>query len=266
MELWPAIDLMDGRFVRLAKGDFATSTDFGDPLVAARAMVVAGAQRLHVVDLDAARTGDPLNRATVLELAKTLDVPLQVGGGIRDRRTVEDLLEAGVARVVVGTLSIEDPDLVRSLAEEHPGQILIGLDYERVPAALSSKRPDPREGTSLDDTAEAVSIAVRGWVKHTGQTFEEVMSRYLEAPIAGTVVTDISRDGVLSGPDLKGLSELLDWCPFPVVASGGVRSTADLSALSALDAGGQRLSGAIVGRALAEGHMTMAEAVAACKR
>jgi len=266
MELWPAIDLMDGRFVRLAKGDFSTSTDFGDPLVAARAMVAAGAERLHIVDLDAARTGDPLNRATVFELARTLDVPLQVGGGLRDRSAVENLLEAGVARVVVGTLSIEDPDLVRSLAEEHPNQILIGLDYERLSAPQFAQRSATSKDTSLDDTPEAVSIAVRGWVKHTGQSFEEVMSKYLDAPIAGTVVTDISRDGVLRGPDLEGLSELLGWCSFPVVASGGVRSTSDLSALSALDVGGQRLSGAIVGRALAEGHMTMAEAVAACKR
>jgi phosphoribosylformimino-5-aminoimidazole carboxamide ribotide isomerase len=192
-----------------------------------------------VVDLDAARTGEPVNRAVVAAVAAAVDVPVQSSGGVRDEDAATALLDAGVARVVVGTAAVEDPDLVARLAAAHPGRVAVGLDT--------------RSG----------EVAVRGWTEGSGIPLADVVPRVAELGAAALVVTDIARDGTLTGPALDGLAAVLAATPVPVVASGGVGTLEELRALATLDAGGRCLAGAIVGTALYEGRFTVAEAVAA---
>jgi len=238
MDLYPAIDLRDGKCVRLYQGDYAKETVYADdPVEQARAFVAAGATWIHVVDLDAARTGDPVNRSVIAEIACAIDVPVQTGGGIRDEAAVEALLEAGVRRVVLGTAALEQPALVRRLATRYP--VAVGLD------------------------ARGREVAVRGWEKGSGRDLLDVAVEFADAGVEALVVTEIARDGTLAGPDLMGLAEMLDATALPVIASGGVGSLADLEALAGLVASGRTLSGAIVGRAVYEGAFTVAEALAA---
>jgi len=238
MDLYPAIDLRDGKCVRLYQGDYAKETVYADdPVEQARTFVAAGATWIHVVDLDAARTGDPVNRSVIAEIACAIDVPVQTGGGIRDEAAVEALLEAGVRRVVLGTAALEQPALVRRLATRYP--VAVGLD------------------------ARGREVAVRGWEKGSGRDLLDVAAEFADAGVEALVVTEIARDGTLAGPDLMGLAEMLDATALPVIASGGVGSLADLEALAGLVASGRTLSGAIVGRAVYEGAFTVAEALAA---
>jgi phosphoribosylformimino-5-aminoimidazole carboxamide ribotide isomerase len=240
LDLYPAIDLRGGRCVRLHQGDFARETVYGDdPVAVARRFVADGAPWLHVVDLDAARTGEPVNRAVVAAVAAAVDVPVQSSGGVRDEDAATALLDAGVTRVVVGTAAVEDPDLVARLAAAHPGRVAVGLDT--------------RSG----------EVAVRGWTEGSGIPLADVVPRVAELGAAALVVTDIARDGTLTGPALDGLAAVLAATPVPVVASGGVGTLEELRALATLDAGGRCLAGAIVGTALYEGRFTVAEAVAA---
>jgi phosphoribosylformimino-5-aminoimidazole carboxamide ribotide isomerase len=240
LDLYPAIDLRGGRCVRLHQGDFARETVYGDdPVAVARRFVADGAPWLHVVDLDAARTGEPVNRAVVAAVAAAVDVPVQSSGGVRDEDAATALLDAGVTRVVVGTAAVEDPDLVARLAAAHPGRVAVGLDT--------------RSG----------EVAVRGWTEGSGIPLADVVPRVAELGAAALVVTDIARDGTLTGTALDGLAAVLAATPVPVVASGGVGTLEELRALATLDAGGRRLAGAIVGTALYEGRFTVAEAVAA---
>src|SRR5690606_33836525 len=208
-ELYPAIDLRGGRCVRLLQGDCGRETVYGDdPVAQARAFVAGGARWLHVVDLDAARTGTPANRDVVAAIAAAVDVPVQAGGGVRDDAAADALLAAGVRRVVVGTAALEDPDWVRRLAARHPGRVAVGLD------------------------ARGREAAVRGWTEGSGQDLVEVARRFDDAGVAALVVTEIGRDGTLAGPDLDQLAAVLAATRLDVVASGGVGSLDDLRALA----------------------------------
>jgi phosphoribosylformimino-5-aminoimidazole carboxamide ribotide isomerase len=239
MDLFPAIDLRDGRCVRLYQGDYAQETVYADdPVAQAQAFAAEGARWVHVVDLDAARTGDPHNREVVAAIAAAVDVPVQAGGGVRDDGAADDLLSLGVARVVVGTAALERPDWVRDLATRHPGRIAVGLD------------------------ARGHDVAVRGWVEGSGRDVVEVARRFDGAGVAALVVTEIGRDGTLAGPALDQLADVLGATSLDVVASGGVGTLADLRGLSALEVDGRRLAGVIVGRALYEGAFRVNDAVA----
>jgi phosphoribosylformimino-5-aminoimidazole carboxamide ribotide isomerase len=238
MDLFPAIDLRDGRCVRLYQGDYDRETVYGDdPVAQARAFADAGAPWIHVVDLDAARTGAPLNRDAIAAIAQGVDVPVQTGGGVRDEASAEALIEAGVRRVVIGTAALEQPDLVRRLARRHP--VAVGLD------------------------ARGREVAVRGWEQGSGRDLLDVAREFADAGVEALVVTEIGRDGTLEGPDVEGLAEVLEVSPLPVVASGGVGTLDDLRALAALRVGERSLAGAIVGRALYEGAFDLRDALAA---
>jgi phosphoribosylformimino-5-aminoimidazole carboxamide ribotide isomerase len=240
MDLYPAIDLRGGRCVRLWQGDYGKETVYGDdPVAQARSFADAGAPWIHVVDLDAAKTGEPVNRSLVAAIAAGVDVPVQSGGGVRTEAAAEALVEAGVARVVIGTAALEDPDLVRRLAGRFP--VAVGLD------------------------ARGDDVAVRGWTEGSGRSPADVAAAFADAGVAALVVTEISRDGTLEGPDLDGLAAILAATEIDVIASGGVGSVEHLRRLAALEAGGRRLSGAILGRALYEGTVELAEGLAAVR-
>jgi phosphoribosylformimino-5-aminoimidazole carboxamide ribotide isomerase len=250
MELLPAVDLLDGSAVRLVQGDFERRSDYGDPLALAHRYAEAGARWVHVVDLDAARSGEPVNRGVVTAVAGEMaarGVRVQAGGGVRTPADVAELIGGGVARVVLGTAALEDPALAAKVARDHPGAVALGLDYRR--------RPDG-----------SLEAAARGWLEGSGRTVTEVLANLEEVGLGAVVVTAIERDGTLSGPDLEGLSAVLDTTTTPVVASGGVGSAADLRALAALRSPVARraLTGAVVGRALVDGRLDVEEAIAAC--
>lgn len=249
MHLWPAIDIRGGRCVRLLRGEFSSETVYGDPLELAKAFVAAGASRLHVVDLDAARGGGAPNRDIVLGIAAAVGVPVQVGGGVRDEGAAAGLLEAGVARVVVGTVAVEWPEVLARMVERWPERIVVGLDHRTVTG------PD---GISRRE------VAVRGWVARARVELDAALQSLGAMGLAGVVVTDIDRDGTGTGPDLAGLEHVLRSTALPVLASGGVARASDLAVLSALRAGNRELAGVIVGRALLAGSVSMAEAVSAC--
>jgi phosphoribosylformimino-5-aminoimidazole carboxamide ribotide isomerase len=252
MDLYPAIDIRDGGAVRLTQGDFDRQSDYGDPVALATRFASGGAPWLHVVDLDAARSGHPVNRSTVLAIAGAVPVPVETGGGVRAMADVAELLDGGVTRVVIGTAALDDPDLVRQATAAYPGRVALGLDYRR----------------TADGRAE---VAVRGWEMGSGRTVGELLDEVAGAGLAAVVVTSIERDGMLTGPDVEGLVAVLASTDVPVIASGGVGSVDDIVTLAALgahapDGGVRRLSGAITGKALVDGRMTVAEGVAACAR
>ncbi len=228
--------------MRLFQGDYNRETVYGtDPVAVAKAFADAGVRWLHVVDLDAARTGVPENRQAVAAIAQAVapDVAVQAGGGIRDQASAEALWASGVARIVLGTAAVENPVLVGDLAAEHP--VAVGLDV--------------RGG----------EVAVRGWTEGSGRSLDDVLDDFAGAGVQAVVVTEIGRDGTLAGPDLELFAQVLDRNPgLDVIASGGVGSLANLEALASLEAGGRRLAGAIVGKALHDGVFTVKEAVAAC--
>jgi phosphoribosylformimino-5-aminoimidazole carboxamide ribotide isomerase len=240
IDLYPAIDLRGGRCVRLHQGDFAQETVYGDdPVAVASAFAEAGAPWIHVVDLDAARTGEPVNRTSVAAIAAAVGergVVVQSGGGVRSEAAAAALAEAGVARVVVGTAALEDPALVRRIAGRQP--VAVGLDG--------------RSG----------EVAVRGWLAGTGTSVLDVLARFEDAGVEAVVVTEIERDGTLEGPDLAGLAAALSRTRLPVIASGGIGSLSDVRALRDLVADSRRLAGAITGKALYEGRFTVEEALA----
>lgn len=238
MELFPAIDLLDGRAVRLYQGDYDRETIYNDdPVDQARRFAAEGARWIHVVDLDAARSGTPRNREVIAAIVAAVDVPIQTGGGVRDDAAAEALFEAGVARVVLGTAALEDPALVRRLAARRP--VAVGLD------------------------ARGREVAVRGWEQGSGRDLLDVAREFADVGVEALIVTEIGRDGTLAGPDLDGLGEVLDATELPVIASGGVGVLEDLRALSVLRSSGRSLAGAIVGRAIYEGAFTVSEAIAA---
>jgi len=247
VELIPAVDLLGGAAVRLRQGDYDQATDFGDPATLVRTFCAGGVSRLHLVDLDAARTGAPVNRPVIMSLVAEATVAVQVGGGVRTLGDVEALVHAGVDRVILGTVVLEDLDRARQMIRAAPGRVAIGLDYRR------------RDDGALEPYG-------RGWLNPGGTTTTEVFDALADLEVAAVIATAIAADGMGSGPDLAGLVALLQTSPFPVVASGGVGSLEDLAALARLSHLGRRLSGAVVGRALADGAFTVAEGVATCAR
>ena len=238
--LFPAIDIRGGRCVRLLQGDYGQETVYGnDPAAQARAFQDAGATWVHVVDLDAARTGDPVNRQVVAEVAATLDVPVQAGGGVRTLDDARTLFDAGVSRVVMGTAAIEDPDLVDQVADL--GRVAVGLDIR------------------------GEEVAVRGWTEGTGLLLTDAFERFSNRGTDAFVITQIERDGTLQGPDLEGLAAALATTGVDVVASGGVGRPSDLKDLADLAVAGRRLAGIILGRALYEGTIDLAAAIQTLK-
>ncbi|HXZ83333.1 MAG TPA: 1-(5-phosphoribosyl)-5-[(5-phosphoribosylamino)methylideneamino] imidazole-4-carboxamide isomerase [Acidimicrobiales bacterium] len=248
MECFPSIDIRGGQAVRLVRGDFANETVFGDPVERARAYVAGGASHLHLVDLDAARTGSPVNSPVVREIVRAVPFPVQCGGGVRTIEAADALFGMGVGRVVVGTAGIEDPEFARRLSRRYPDRVLVGLDHRRATVGGRTFR----------------ELAVRGWERPTGVDLAAALYSLESLPLAGVVVTDISRDGTLEGPDLDGCRFVLGETRFPVIASGGVGSVEDLVALRGLQVVGRSLVGVIVGRALASGELAVADAIAAC--
>ena len=235
MELWPAIDLRGGRCVRLLQGDYDRETVFGeDPVAMARQFVAAGARRLHLVDLDGAKAGTPVQAAVIARIVAAAGVPCQLGGGIRSLETARHYAGIGLSRLVVGSVAIEQPALLEELAHALPGQIVLGLDA--------------RDG----------HVAVRGWTDTSALRAVDVARRSQHLPLAAVVYTDIATDGMLSGPNLVALREMLAASSLPVVASGGIATAADLSAVAASGA-----QGCIVGRALYDGGLGLSEALAA---
>ncbi|HZD66256.1 MAG TPA: HisA/HisF-related TIM barrel protein [Acidimicrobiales bacterium] len=264
MDLYAAIDLRGGRSVRLVQGDYERERTFGDPQATAEELVAAGARHLHVVDLDAARTGEPVHRPVVgriATVAREAGVFLQAGGGIRDEAGAAGLLEAGVARVVLGTAALEQPGLIRRLAKRYPGMVAVGLDHRRVGAAVSDR---PVEAGDPAGSLANARVALRGWTQSSGDSLLDVLARFEDAGVAAVVVTDIGRDGTLQGPDLEGLSAVLGATALPVIASGGVASLDHLVGLAGLARAGRGLAGVIVGTALREGRFGVREGLAAC--
>ena len=240
MDLFPAIDLRGGRCVRLTQGDFSRETVYGDdPVAQARAFADAGAPWIHVVDLDAARTGEPVNRPVIAAIAAAVTTPVQTGGGVRDDAAVEELLGAGVARVVVGTAALDDPAWARAVAARHPGRVALGLD------------------------ARGQEVAVRGWAEGSGRRLLDVAREMDDAGFAAYVVTQIEVDGVGTGPDVATYESLLHEVETEVVASGGVGAPEHLRDLAALEVGNRILAGVIVGKALYDGMLSIDEALAA---
>jgi len=249
MELLPAIDLRAGEAVRLTQGDFDRQQGYGDPAALALRYIEGGARWIHVVDLDAARTGVAHERVAlheIVRLATAASVSVQAGGGIRTEDAAEDLLQRdGVARIVLGTAALEDPALAVRCARCWPGRVAVGLDYR----------------VGEDGKAEALA---QGWLAGSGRSVTDLLERWAGEPFGAVVVTEVARDGTLEGPAVESLAALLLRTELPLVASGGVGATQDLFRLAHLQADGRRLAGAIVGKALAERRFSVEEALAAC--
>jgi phosphoribosylformimino-5-aminoimidazole carboxamide ribotide isomerase len=242
MELFPAIDLRAGRCVRLTQGDFGRETVYGaDPVERARAFEAAGAPWVHVVDLDAARTGVATNRPVIASIAASIGIPVQAGGGVRQADDVAQLLDAGIARVVVGTAAVLQEGFLAEVAGRWPGRVAAAVDHFNG------------------------EVRVRGWAEGCGRDVATVVQSLAAAGAAVVMVTEISRDGLMLGPDLGGYRLLLEQCEVPLIASGGVGTLDDLRRLAWLQAGGRHLAGVIVGRAIYEGRFTVHEAVAASR-
>jgi len=235
--LFPAIDLKNGQCVRLEQGDMARATVFNlDPAAQAASFAAQGFEYLHVVDLDGAFAGKPMNAHAVAAMLATVSTPMQLGGGIRDLGTIEAWLAKGVARVIIGTAAVRDPELVKAAAKKFPGRVAVGLDA--------------RDG----------KVAVQGWAETSEVTALDIARRFEDAGVAAIVFTDISRDGLLKGLNLDATIALAERISIPVVASGGFASLDDVKALLAPRA--EKLAGAIVGRALYDGRLDPQAALA----
>lgn len=238
MILYPAIDLKDGQAVRLVHVDMARATVFNDdPAAQARAFVEAGCEWLHLVDLNGAFAGIPVNAAPVEAILKACKVPAQLGGGIRDLATIEMWLDKGLERVILGTVAVENPDLVRQAARTFPGHVAVGID------------------------ARGGKVATKGWATETDVDATDLAKSFEDAGVSAIIYTDINRDGAMGGPNIEATNALARAVSIPVIASGGVSSMADLVALKATG----NIAGAISGRALYDGAIDLAAALAALK-
>jgi phosphoribosylformimino-5-aminoimidazole carboxamide ribotide isomerase len=235
MILYPAIDLKDGACVRLKLGLMDEATVFNtDPAAQARSFETAGAEWIHVVDLNGAFAGRPVNGAAVDAILAAVSVPVQLGGGIRDLATIESWLGRGVRRVILGTVALKDPDLVRDACRRFPGRVAVGID------------------------AKGGKVAVEGWAETADVTVLDLARKFEDAGVAALIYTDIDRDGVLAGPNVSATADLAAAISIPVIASGGVSSLDDLRALRAVPG----LDGVISGRALYDGRIDLAAAIA----
>jgi len=239
MILYPAIDLKDGQAVRLLHGEMEKATVFNDdPAAQAREFVTKGCEWLHLVDLNGAFAGAPVNAAAVEAILSETSVPAQLGGGIRDMMTIETWLEKGLARVILGTVAVENPGLVREAARAFPGKVAVGIDA--------------RNGR----------VATRGWAEETEVMVTDLARSFEDAGVAAIIYTDILRDGAMKGPNIEATAALARAVSIPVIASGGVSSLADLIALRDC---GASLNGAISGRALYDGALDLAAALEALR-
>ncbi|MGA6979123.1 MAG: 1-(5-phosphoribosyl)-5-[(5-phosphoribosylamino)methylideneamino]imidazole-4-carboxamide isomerase [Pseudolabrys sp.] len=234
--LFPAIDLKEGLAVRLEQGDMARATIFHrDPAAQARAFEQQGFEYLHIVDLDGAFAGMPMNAAAVDRILETVGIPVQLGGGVRDTATVENWLEKGIDRIVIGTAAVRDPPFVKQAARDYPGRIAVGLDA--------------RDG----------KVAVEGWAETSELSVLDIARRFEDVGVSAIVYTDIARDGMLQGLNLDATVALAEAIRIPIIASGGLASIEDIKELLSPRAG--KLAGAIAGRALYDGRLDAAEAL-----
>jgi phosphoribosylformimino-5-aminoimidazole carboxamide ribotide isomerase len=237
MILYPAIDLKEGRCVRLIRGDMEQVTVFNDdPVAQAASFVDAGASWLHLVDLDGAFAGKPVNAKAVQAIVNEVDIPVQLGGGIRTLQTIEDWLNCGVMRVILGTAAVKDPDLVTQACRKFPGQIAVGID------------------------ARGGRVAVEGWAEETDIQAVDLARKFADAGVDAIIYTDIDRDGVLQGANIPATAELARAVSIPVIASGGVSSLTDIRGLIAE----KKIAGAIIGRALYDGRIDLRQAMKLC--
>jgi len=238
--LFPAIDLKNGEVVRLQRGDMARATVFGrDPAAQARAFEQQGFEYLHIVDLDGAFAGKPMNAAAVEQIVAAVKIPAQLGGGIRDHATIDAWLGKGVARVIIGTAAVRNPALVKEAARAHPSRVAVGLDA--------------RDGR----------VAVEGWAQASDLSALDIAKRFEDAGVAAIIYTDVARDGMLEGLNLEATVALAESVSIPVIASGGLASLDDIRAL--LKPRAKKLAGAIAGRALYDGRLDAAQALAALR-
>jgi phosphoribosylformimino-5-aminoimidazole carboxamide ribotide isomerase len=237
MQIWPAIDLRGGKCVRLQQGDYNRETVFGeDPPEMAKHWVDLGAECLHLVDLDGARDGSPANREAVDAILAAVDIPCELGGGIRDERTVRGWLDAGLSRLVIGTKALREPDWFREMCQRYPGKLALGLDA--------------RDGR----------VATDGWLETSDVNATDMVKQFADESVAAIIYTDIAKDGMMSGPNFKAIADMQGSTGFPVIASGGVTTIDDVRRLAELD-----VAGCIIGRTLYEGKMTIAEAIDAAR-
>ena len=238
MQIWPAIDLRGGKCVRLKQGDYDRETVFGeDPAAMARRWRDQGAEHLHLVDLDGARSGRVDNLESVAAILDAVDIPCELGGGIRDEATIARLLGLGLERLVIGTLALKQPDWFRQMCRIFPGRLVLGLDA--------------RDGM----------VATDGWLETSENRATDLAQQFRGEPIAAVVYTDIATDGMLSGPNLEATAAMYEAVDFPVIASGGVSTLEDIEQLAAVG-----VAGCIVGRALYEGTLELPEAIAIGRR
>ena len=235
MEIIPAIDLLNGKCVRLNQGNYDEVTKFhSDPVKQAQIWELKGAKRLHLVDLDGAKTGEPINDLTIKEIKKSISIPIQLGGGIRNVDRAKELFDIGIDRIILGTIAIENPKLVEILSQEYPKRIAVGIDA--------------KEGM----------VATRGWLKRSEISSIELAKKLNDLELAAIISTDISTDGTLKGPNVEALREIAGISINPVIASGGIGSIADLVSLADLENEG--IQAIIVGRALYDGSIDLKEA------
>lgn len=237
MEIWPAIDLRGGKCVRLRQGDYSQETVFGDdPAQVAQQLIRDGAERLHLVDLDGARTGEPTNRPAIASILAAVTIPCELGGGVRDEETIRELLRLGLSRLVIGTRALKAPDWFRQMCEQFPDQLALGIDA--------------RDGR----------VATDGWLETSDVAATELARQFDDVPVAAIIYTDIARDGMMAGPNFGAIAQMQRAVTSPVIASGGVTTAGDVERLTHLG-----VAGCIIGRALYEGKLKLADAIrAAC--
>ncbi|EAQ77445.1 1-(5-phosphoribosyl)-5-[(5-phosphoribosylamino)methylideneamino]imidazole-4-carboxamide isomerase [Blastopirellula marina] len=237
MQIWPAIDLRGGKCVRLQQGDYNRETVFGDdPAEMAQRWTDQGAECLHLVDLDGAKEGQVSNRTAIAEILKAVNIPCELGGGIRDEETIQTLLDLGMARLVIGSKAVSQPEWFEEMCLRYPGKLALGIDA--------------RDGLAATD----------GWLETSNMSAIALAQKYEHLPIAAVIYTDIATDGMMAGPNVAAMAEMKASIRFPVIASGGVTTVDDVAQLATAG-----LDGAIVGRTLYEGKMTVSAAVEAAR-
>ncbi|UUO08133.1 1-(5-phosphoribosyl)-5-[(5-phosphoribosylamino)methylideneamino]imidazole-4-carboxamide isomerase [Blastopirellula sp. J2-11] len=237
MQIWPAIDLRGGKCVRLQQGDYNRETVFGeDPAEMAQRWSDQGAECLHLVDLDGAKEGQVSNRTAIAEILKAVQIPCELGGGIRDEETIQTLLDLGMARLVIGSKAVSQPEWFEEMCLRYPGKLALGIDA--------------RNGLAATD----------GWLETSNMSAIALAQKYEHLPIAAVIYTDIATDGMMAGPNVAAMAEMKASIRFPVIASGGVTTVDDVAQLATAG-----LDGAIVGRTLYEGKMTVSAAVDAAR-